>query len=85
MIFFWYFYDDRTKTFCRGFSAIYNFYIVIFRSNVIEYIDAGEHMVVLSYIQLLISNLGGTYLDVWCPRVNLGVSFDTGENILGCQ
>ena len=38
------FYDENTKTFCRGFAAIYNFYISLSRSDVSKNSDAGEHV-----------------------------------------
>ena len=42
--YFWGFYDDKTKTFCRGFSDIYNLYIVLHWYNVSEHSGVGEHM-----------------------------------------
>ena len=38
---FFVFYDENTKTFCRRFAAIYNYYIAIYRSDVSEHSDFG--------------------------------------------
>ena len=54
------FYDDRAKTFCRGFSDIENFYITLYRSDVSEYFDAVEHMRVWSSIRLYSGNFYGS-------------------------
>ena len=51
------------KPFARIFIRYY-LYIKLYRSDVIEHIDAGEQVVCLSYIQLLIANLGVTCLNV---------------------
>ena len=37
-------YDDRSKTFCRGFSTMDNLYISLDRSDKSKYFDVGEHM-----------------------------------------
>ena len=42
-VYFWYFNDDKAKIFCRGFSAIDNFYITFYRSDVSEHCDVGKH------------------------------------------
>ena len=39
-------YYDKTKNFCRGFAAIENLYITLYRSDVSEHSDADEHVVV---------------------------------------
>ena len=51
-MFFFNYYDDKSKTFYRGFAAIDNLYITLYRSDVSEYFDVVEHMEVLSSIQL---------------------------------
>ena len=61
---FWCFNDNKTKNFCRSFSAIYNLYVAIHRSDLIEHIDFSEHVVVWYSIQLCIDNLGGNVLGV---------------------
>ena len=44
MVFFWNFYYDKTKTFCRGFSTIENLYVTLYRSYVSEHNNVGEHV-----------------------------------------
>ena len=47
-----------------NFTAIYNSYVALYRSDVSEHSDIGEYVVVLYSIQLCIDNLGGICLDV---------------------
>ena len=54
--FFWGRYDYKAKTFCRGFSAIENLYIALYRSDVGTLFDVGEHMGVWYSIQLCSDN-----------------------------
>ena len=63
IIFFFEFYYDKAKTFCRGFSDIENFYVTLNRSDVSEHWDVGKHVGVLSYIQLCRANLGGIWTE----------------------
>ena len=44
MIFFWYFYYDKAKTFCRGFSGIDTLHIRFYRSNVSGHCNTSEHV-----------------------------------------
>ena len=46
----------KSKTFCRSFDDIENFYIKLYRSDVRNKFDVGEHMGVLSSIQLCSAN-----------------------------
>ena len=48
----------------RRFDAIYNFYITLYRSYVGKYIDVSEHVGFLLSVQLCITNMGDTFLDV---------------------
>ena len=59
---FWCFYDDKAKIFCRGFAAIDNLYITIYRSGISKKNDVGEHMGVLSSIQLCSANFYGSWV-----------------------
>ena len=76
---FWSFYYAKTKPFCRGFSAIDNLYITLYRSGVDEHSDVEEHLGVWSSIQLCSSNLVGIYFNFFCPHVHIGVSCDHGN------
>ena len=45
-MFFGYSYDDKAKTFFRGFSAMENLYIKFYNSDVSKQCGVSEHMVV---------------------------------------
>ena len=38
------FYDENTKTFCRGLALVDNFYDELYSSDVSEHIDVSEHV-----------------------------------------
>ena len=44
------FYDDKAKTFCRGFATIENLYISLGRSDISEYFDVSEHNLILHLV-----------------------------------
>ena len=41
---FWNYYDDKYKTCCRIFNAIYNLYIEFYKSDLRKHSDVGEHV-----------------------------------------
>ena len=59
---FWGFYYDKSKTFFRGFAAIDNLYIALYRSDVSKHYDVGEHMGVLSPIQFCSADFDDSWM-----------------------
>ena len=56
------FYDDKAKTFYRVFSAIKNFHITLYRSDVSEQFYIGEHMEFWYSIQFCSGNFDGIWM-----------------------
>ena len=72
-IYFWDFYYDKAKTFCRTFSGVENSYITFYRYYVSTNYDVGEHVGVWYSIQLWSANLGGS----WIECVALVTTYDS--------
>ena len=56
------FYDDKAKTFFRVFAAIENLYVTLYRYDISKFFDVGEHMGVLSSIQLYSDKFYGSQM-----------------------
>ena len=69
---FGFFYDGKAKNFWRIFAAIDNLYIALYRYDVSEHCDVGEHMGFWSYIQLCSAKFDGSWMKcfIFCPLIS---------------